>query len=237
MTKFDFSKYKFRASTLGKLMVNGRKKGELSVTTQSYLRDIYIKEVYGRERDISNKYTDKGNYAELTNSLDILSEHYNTLFLSTDLNNTEVENDYMTGHIDINKLPDRVIDIKSSWSIHTFFEADGTNKEYEWQGWAYMWMAGKKKFDLAYCLANAPLWMVENEHKRKMYNFAHIQGTDEYEEISQYWEGFYEKNMLFDDMPMGKRIRVFSFDFDETLVPKVIERIEQCREYLNNLDL
>lgn len=234
IVKGRFDNYKFRASCLGKLMVR-KMKGQLSLTTQSYLKDIYIKEVYGRERDLSNKYMDKGNYAEQTDSLDILSDHYSKLILSKDLNSEPVSNKFMTGTPDILKIKDLVIDIKSSWSMHTFFEADGRNKDYEWQGWAYMWMTKRKKFDLAYCLANAPLWMVENEHRKKMYNFKHIEGTDEYEEISQYWENYYEKNMLFDDLDMKKRIKVFTFDFDKKLIPEVEQRIEECRHYLNTL--
>lgn len=235
MNNIDFSKYKFRASSLGKIMTDGRKKGELSETTKTYLLSIWIKQVYGRERDYSNKYMEKGNYAELTDSLDIISEYYKKPFTSKDLNKAEVENEFMTGHIDINKLEDRVIDIKSSWDMQTFFEADGSNKDYFWQGWSYMWMTGKKQFDLAYCLSNASDWQIENEHKKKMYNFKEFEGTEEYQGLFDYWWDFFQKNMKFDDVPMSERIRVFSQEFDESRVEKVIKRIEQCREYLQNL--
>lgn len=233
----DFSSYKFRASSLGKLMCNGRKKGELSETTKSYLLEVFIKEKYGRERDYSNKYMDKGNYAEQTESLDILSDHYGKLILSKDLNSEPVSNDFMTGTPDILKIKDKVVDIKSSWDMITFAQADGSNRDYEWQLWAYMWMTGRRKADLAYCLTDAPLWMIENEHKRKMYNFRHLEGTDEYQELFDFWWAFYEKNMKFDDIPINDRIKVFTFDFDKERIPLVKKRIQECREYLKTIVL
>jgi len=234
MNKIDFSKYKFRASSLSKIMGN-KMKGELSLTAQSYLKTIWIKQVYGRERDISNKYMDKGNYAELTDSLDIVSDHYEKLILSKDLNSENLSNDYLTGTPDLLSIADRVVDIKSSWDIFTFSEADGSNKDYKWQLWAYMSLTGRKKADLAYCLSNSAVWQIENEHKRKMYNFKHLEGAEEYEELSQYWESFFEKNMMFDDIEMKKRIKVFSFDFEEDLIEKVEERVQECRQYLNGI--
>jgi len=62
MKKVDFSNYKFRASGLVHLMTNSRSKSNsIGDTTKTYLRDIYIKEVFGREKvDVDNKYTKKG---------------------------------------------------------------------------------------------------------------------------------------------------------------------------------
>ena len=51
MNKVDFSNYKFRASGLVNLMTNSRTKSDpLGESTKTYLRDIFIKEVYGREK-------------------------------------------------------------------------------------------------------------------------------------------------------------------------------------------
>ena len=51
---------KIRCSSLGQVMTNSRKKGELSKTAQSCVKQIVKEEMLGVRRMLSNKYLDKG---------------------------------------------------------------------------------------------------------------------------------------------------------------------------------
>lgn len=227
----DFSNYKFRCSGLGNLMTNSRSKNEiLSETAKTYLRDIYIKEVYGRFRDTSSKYTEKGLYTE-EDSFNRMQNHYGKLLVK---NKETFENDLIKGTPDI-ILEDRVADAKSSWSIHTFFEADGTNKDYFWQGIGYMNLTERELFDLCYCLNNAPEHQIVDEKNRAMWKrgLAGKEGTPEFDEM----ESEIDKNMTFDDIPEEKRIRVFQITYDSTAFEQLRVRIYEARAYLNSLNL
>jgi len=73
----NFDNYKFRCSSLGKIMTNPRnKKDILSQTAKSYLMEVFIKEVYGREKDIYSEEMEKGNYTE-QDSLTLIQHYYN----------------------------------------------------------------------------------------------------------------------------------------------------------------
>jgi hypothetical protein len=228
MNNVDFSTYKFRCSELGLLMVNPRsKKEKLSKTTMSALDDIYIREVWGRDKDISSKYLDKGNYTE-EDSIDLLYKKYGKLFIK---NKEHLSNDFITGTPDI--IDDEIYDLKSSWDIWTFRASDGSNKDYFWQGLGYMWLTKRLKFRLAYCLNDTPEHLVVGEQKRAVYGAGQdpesIEGMETMEKV--------EKNLIFKDIPWEKRIKVFEYDFNADLVEQLKTRIMDAREYLNTVEL
>ena len=56
---------KIRCSSIGKIMTNSRSKTEtLSKTTKTYLQELAIEEMYGKRKEFSSRYTDKGNQVE-----------------------------------------------------------------------------------------------------------------------------------------------------------------------------
>lgn len=223
----DFTTYKFRCSSLGKLMTEARSKSEtLSETTKTYLRELFIEEVFGRKKDFSNKFTEKGLYTE-EDSLELMQNHYGKLIIK---NKELFENEYIKGTPDI-ILSDRIADAKSSWDIFTFFGADGTDKNYYWQLQGYMWLVGRQNADLVYCLNNAPEHQIVQEKSKRMYQRGLIDGTVEFNEM----ELEVEKDMIFDDIPAQKRIKVFSFEADGSGIDALINRIMEARGYLNQL--
>ena len=210
-------------------MTNPRSKSEkLSETTKSYLNEIYIEELFGRKKDITNKYIEKGIYVE-EESLNLIQSHYLGKLLIK--NKEHFENEYIKGTPDV--IIDRVIDTKSSWDIFTFSEADGNNKDYYWQGQGYMNLTKKKEFDLAYCLTNAPEHMIVDEKTKQMYKrgLIGLDGSIEFDEM----ENEIEKNMKFDDIPLEKRVKIFSFEFDDKAFELLKQRIIDSREYLNSI--
>jgi hypothetical protein len=226
----DFTNYKFRCSSLGKLMVNPRSKSEvLSETTKAYLREIYIEEVHGRRKEIDSKYLEKGLFVE-DDSLGIASGFYGKLLIK---NEDTLENDYIKGTPDI-KLGDvKILDVKSCWDIWTFAAVDGTNKDYYYQLQGYMNLTGRKEADLAYCLADTPTHLIVQEKSRTMFKLGLQEGTKEYDEV----ENQIEKNMTYSDIDEKDRIKVFQFKYDEEGFEKIKVRIFEARSYLNTIKL
>jgi len=72
--------------------------------------------------------------------------------------------DWITGECDIS-APDRIHDIKSSWSLATFpvLSSMGEDKTYEWQGRAYMMLWDVDQFEIDYCLVSTPEHLIGYE--------------------------------------------------------------------------
>lgn len=211
-------------------MVNPRKKTEtLSETTKTFLLDVYIEEVFGRVKDTSNKFCEKGTEVE-ENSISLLTEVTGEFFVK---NEKEISNEFVVGTPDVTK--NKVVDIKSSWDIWTFAQADGNNKDYYWQLQCYMWLTGMKLAELAYCLVNSPEHLIFDEKQRQMYKQGLIgqEGTPEFDAM----EKQVELNMTYDDISKELRVKRFSFEYDEKAIETLKQRIIFAREYLSSLSL
>ncbi len=133
----------FRASQLGKLMTDARTKTGLSETTKSALLEIYVANKYSRYKEMSNKFIEKGLAVE-NDAIDMWRRHRGEIVFK---NEQMFANDFIKGTPDLlikddeTDLVVNVPDIKSSWDIHTFFDAmtSDISKDYYWQGQAHTW--------------------------------------------------------------------------------------------------
>lgn len=145
---------RFRASSLGKIMTEPKSKDEiLSVGAKTEIQNMAKELVYGFTRTFSSKYTEKGLQVE-----DDSIALYNSVHFTSYVKNSERKsNDWITGECDI-FTGDKIIDIKSSWSVDTFpvLASHGADKDYEWQLRAYMWLWDVDAAEIAYCLVNTP---------------------------------------------------------------------------------
>ena len=148
-------------SSLGKIMSQAKsKKDLLSVGAKTHCYDLAKEYVYCYRAEISSKYLDKGNRCE-----DDSIELYNSVYGSNYKKNTVREgNDYLTGECDI-KIGNLIIDIKTSWSLAQFpaTKERAHDKDYEWQGRAYMILYGCDHFTLAFCLVSTPEDLIKYE--------------------------------------------------------------------------
>lgn len=151
--------FKIRCSAIGQIMTNPRAKkdieaGVLSATTKSYVQEWIKEQVYGRRKDISSKYLDKGNQLE-DESIEFLTANSDYGFLVK--NEEYFENDFLTGTPDI-ITNDEIIDMKNSWDCFTFplFFNAIPNKDYMYQLQGYMALTGRKKAKLVYTLMTTP---------------------------------------------------------------------------------
>tara|TARA_R110001592_G_scaffold54628_1_gene167061 strand:+ start:1480 stop:2118 length:639 start_codon:yes stop_codon:yes gene_type:complete len=150
---------KIRSSALGKIMTNPRKKTELlSATCKTYIKELVKEDLFGYKSTIDSKYLTKGIDMEDT-SIDLYNEVHGTLYLK---NTERLSNEFITGECDIN-AEDKIIDIKSSWSLETFPASpeDVNNKDYEWQLRGYMMLYNKPKAELAYCMVSTPDYLLK----------------------------------------------------------------------------
>ena len=218
---------KVRCSQIGKLMTNPRSKGELfSQTTKTYIQELVLRDKYGIQKEFSSRYTDKGNEVE-DKSIELCNNVLDLGFLWK--NEDYFENDYITGTPDVN-TENVLLDVKSSWDATTFpfFESELPNKDYFYQLQGYMWLTGKEKSLLCYCLINTPPLIVEDEIRREHWKLHLI---DEDLGLREY----VLKKHNFDHIPMEKRIRVYEVQKDEQVIETLKEKIELAREYYEML--
>lgn len=217
----------FRCSSLGHIMTSSKTKEPLSETCKTHLVDKMISVKYGRNTDIQNRYTIKGNMVE-EDSLTLYSRHKKKFFKK----NTEtLSNDFIVGTPDI--ITDKIIDIKSSWDIYTFFrnKFGKINKMYYWQLQGYMALTGLEKATLAYCLIDTPDILINDEKRKLSYKMGIIDSSPDYELACLELE----KAMTFSDIPMDDRIIEINIERNEEDINSLYEKVKLCREYLKNI--
>ena len=133
--------FKIRCSAIGQIMTNPRTKKEyLSKTTASYCEEWLKEQIYGRKKEFTSKYTNKGNIVEQS-SLDFVASELG--YGSLVKNEESFMNDFLTGTPDA-ILDDHIIDVKNSWDCFTFplFFNNVPNKAYYWQAQGYLALTG-----------------------------------------------------------------------------------------------
>lgn len=189
--------FKFRASSLGRIMTDAqsidpallcdelaaiaRKKTKtdedkallapfkdrsLSAGAKTYLDGLAKEFVYGYEKTVSSKYLEKGQLVE-ADSIELYNQVH---FTSLKKNTERRENEWVTGECDL-APPDKIIDIKSAWSLDTFpaTAAQAHDPDYEWQGRAYMWLWDRPLFEVAWCLVDTPPELIGYEDEALHY--------------------------------------------------------------------
>lgn len=227
-----FSDYKFHPSSLGLIMTGSRTKEELGETAKAHLMECYVSRKYGRRKDVTNKFIEKGLLAE-EDSLDLYTLVKDQLFIK---NQETIENSYFIGTPDIIVGESEiVIDIKTSWDIFTFFSTihKPMNKDYYWQLQSYMDLIGARSAKLVYCLVNTPFKLIEDQKKKLMWTMGVIdpEADEAYIKACE----MVDKNSNYDDIPMEERYMEFPIERDQDAIDKAHERVEFCRNFLNQL--
>ncbi len=193
----------FRASSLADIMTDPKGKDEiLSVGAKTVISKMAKEFIYGYEEVISSKYMEKGIRVE-GKSIDLLNS---VLLTSYEKNEERRNNEWITGEADI-VADDRIIDIKSNWSLSTFpaTPEDGLDKKYEWQGRAYMMLWDKPKFEIAYCMISTPEDLIGWEQK----------SLHQVDEISR-----------------ELRVTIVKYERDQALEEKIKVKVNAARAYL-----
>ena len=219
---------KIRCSAIGKIMTSPRSKGEvLSQTTKSYIKELVLEHKYGIRKEINSRYLDKGNMVE-NESIELTEK-----VLDLDLivkNESYFENDFICGTPDI-IMGDTIIDVKSSWSAHTFpffLDEELPNKDYYYQLQGYMALTGATKGMVVYCLINTPEEIVLDEIRRTSWSRHELDVTEETEaEVRQQHE--------FDHIPEVNRVKAYHIERNEDVIQAIYDRVNECKIYYNRL--
>lgn len=221
----NFDNYRFRCSSLGKLMTNPQKKTEtLSQTTKSYLLEIFNEEIFNKSNEIVSKYLDKGIQVE-EDSIQLYERVKGTLVIK---NEERKFNDFIIGTPD--SVGSVVRDFKSSWNINTFpmFDTEIPNKQYYWQLQGYMELWNIDHAELIYCLVDTPEMLIEDEKRRTSWKLGMI-------ELPIDLEAEIDNNMRFQTIPEYLRVKVFNVERNKEDIEQLYSRIADCKAYLNGL--
>lgn len=218
--------FKCRASQIGKLMTNDRSGKAIGETAKSYIKEWYISEITGKQKEIKSKYFERGNSMEIF-AIDRVSKHYGCRLQKNEI---QLENDFFTGTYDARTI-DRVIDTKVPFDAFTFpFFENAIDKDYYSQLQIYMNLTGLEKASLCYCLENGSPEQIE----KLSWQIARDLGKDE-PDIKD-WD-LAEKNLDYSHLPDNLRIKVFEFEYDETFIEKAKERVLESRLYLETIKI
>lgn len=238
----DFSNVLFSCSSWGYLMTEPKSKadreaGNLSESAKTHIVDIYVREKYNRKTDIHNKYLTKGLMVEedaITLYSRVKKEFYKK-------NEDRLSNEFIKGTPDLFtgkeiKNATKIIDIKSSWDLFTFFRnvTKGISDIYYWQLQGYMALTGAKTSTLAFCLVDTPETLLMDEKKRLMWKMNVATELD-----PLYVEACAEldKSMRYDDIPMNERVLEFIIERNDEDIERGYERVKKARTYLTQLEI
>lgn len=199
--------------------------------TESYVKSVWLEREYGYREEFCTEEILKGQLCE-QNSMELVKDVLGGEFRAK--NQNYFKNDFIHGTPDIIlKKQDYVEDVKTSFNLRTFTEAD-LNKLYWWQGQGYMWLTGKKRYRLIYSLVKTPEELISNEKRRWFYKF----GQDEYNpHFMAACEQIDKNNDLIDQLPKACRLKIFEFDFDPEKIELLKVKIESCRDFYKSLSL
>ncbi len=207
-------------------MTNSRSKTDpLSETTKSYLNEIYIKEVFGREKVITSAPMSKGTAVE-SDTLELFQKVTGKTYFK---NQKKVENEWIAGTPDVvDKTGDLVLDSKSSWDLWTFAKVTeaSAKSDYYWQLTGYAWLTGVSKMALVYGLVNTPDFIIQDELYRLSFKLKPDADTE-----------LYRVNYIFDDIPDAMKIKRFDFERSEADIELLKSKILLCRNYLSQMSL
>lgn len=201
----------------------------LSETAKSHIEDIWLRKNYSYKETTITHELIKGIVCE-KESIELLMENDSEY---REKNEQFFKNDYIHGEPDI-ILSEIIEDVKNSWSLRTFFNAE-LSDDYYWQGQGYMDLTGKKKYKLTYVLSDTPPEIVTKEINWQMakLSYAVTDGCFDKDKIAEQ----IRKNHTFSHLPIEKRIKVFEFEYNESDINKLYKTIDAARIYYNSISL
>jgi predicted ribosome quality control (RQC) complex YloA/Tae2 family protein len=212
--------------TLDELIIKRDTPSDLSDTAKTYCQNWTKQQIYGRRKEITSKYTEKGLIME-DNSLDYIAEQQDLGMLIK--NESYFENDYMCGTPDV-ILPNLIIDVKNSWDCFTFplFENDVPNSTYWWQGQGYMELVNRDNYELIYVLSDTPLHLIQ----REAYWYCKNNG---YDDLTEEIYNDFVKKMTYQDVADEYKIKIFPFKKDTEAIKQIEQQVIKCRNYIETL--
>lgn len=228
------NKLLFRCSSVGQLLTDPKTKadkeaGVLSQTAKTLVESMWMQMKYGYYEPIVNDYMTKGLNME-QDSMALVQSVLGGQFRTK--NRERLQNDYFIGTPDI-ILKDAVEDIKTSWSLKTFMNAELTPL-YMAQAQAYMALTGILQYRLIYALVPTDEAVILKNCDKLVWQYGGDYSNEDYIAHSTQIK---RNNDLIKDIPAHDRVKVFEFGYDADMVEELHRRIERAREYYLTLKL
>lgn len=206
---------------------------ELSATAKKYLIKRYSWSKYNKgslPTEQKSSYIIKGNELEF-DAAEMMSKIDNTSYRRP---YDFTYNNYLFGICDI--INDKVvIDVKVSWSIHSFLPHHITKLsiKYFWQMQGYMELYNINKAEVRYVLMNTPPHLIEREKAKytEKYLFGEID-SEKFEEEMGKLDLCYD----YSKIPDKRKVITFQINRDELIMSKVFKKIDRCREWIAEFD-
>ena len=194
-----------RCSALGDVMASPDNL-KLSVGAKSYVKKAFKETYWKYDKIIEGAKLDKGIFME-EKAIELIAKYYGEPYVKNEEKRT---NSFIIGTCDI-AYDNKIRDVKCSWSKDTFpiQPEDAKSSKYEWQGRAYMMLWNKEEFHLDYCLMDTPKTLIP------------------------VWES--NDLHLTNGLSIEQRITTLSFMRDLKKEKQIIQRVEGCRIYWNEL--
>jgi len=223
----------------------------LSDTCKTHLNNWVDENIFKRKKDVKTWAMQKGTEKE-TEALIIVNK-----FLGTKLkkDSRHFENDYSTGHIDIDYKEERTVyDIKICETFSTFPRfKEKLEKNYYWQMQQYLNLMEYDKAVVIKVLVNSPIWQIKQLIKNSYFGLLSKYGETNAVMESEHMEDI--KNIfsqhVFDDtievmteqgetykltesmiIPTELRVKCFEVKRCQEDIDKIHPRVLECREFL-----
>lgn len=223
--------YLVRASSIGDLMTKGRSKdSDWGDTSLAVIRKAVLFNKYGIEEYLTSKHMEKGILNE-EEGLKMYRQVMNGNFPIDDVKQRLINN-YVSGEPDL--IHDGIIvDVKNSWSANSFpfWDQEIKNKAYIYQLQCYLWLSGLKEAKLVYTLTTTPEHIRKQEIQRLFFRLVDKPQNKNLNqsEIEDLAESIVNKEMIFDQIPIENRVKIFDVKRDEKIIESIQQRIEDAR--------
>lgn len=229
-------------SELDKLIYK-RDNPEPSESLKTCMDELWLKKVYGYYEELTTPMIVKGKMVE-NESMGLVVKvlggefrhQYKTILEAKGIK--YLEDEYFTGTPDIVlNDEDYVEDIKTSWDIKTFHNAD-LEDSYYWQAQVYLHLTGKKNYRLIYCLMPTPDEFILSM-KNKVFYALHCDkeqvASEDYEKAAKQIEWNHRDMIL--KMPEKDRIKFFEFKYEPEKIELLKKQVVKAREYYKTIKL
>ena len=202
---------------------------ELSDTAKSWVEKLWRKKEKGVEEFLANKYIEKG-LSEEEMGISLCSAIDGNYYKK---NEEERDNGVLTGTPDIVFGDESIDDIKSSWDLKTFMNADMTDLYYgQLQVYMELWDINSAR--LRYCLVDTPQKLINDAKRQVMWKLDIT--DDENPEFRHIFQQI-ETNMIFSHYPKHERVKTFHVKRDRAYIDELYVRAAHAIDYYESLRL
>ena len=196
---------------------------ELPAGAKSYCEKWLKEQIYGKKKEFTSKFTDKGNAVEHL-AFDMIGRH---LGVDAIKNDVYYDNEFIEGTPDINTQ--ELIDAKSSWDCFSFplFEDEVPATDNYWQGQGYMDLTDKPNCKFVYVLCDTPESIIQREARNYCFN-------NGFEVTPEIMEEMRER-LTYSGIDDKYKIKVFDIARNSDDIQKIYDRVKMCREYIKTI--